>query len=339
MRHNNTEERNHPMKKVLLLSMILSILLSAASYAEEMKWYMGNIHCHTKDSDGRSSSETVIKWYQKNRYNFISITDHNLLTVVDKVPESSSPFLLIPGEEVTDSYNKKPVHTVALNIKNLVKPQHGKSMEDTLQRDINAINEAGGIAQINHPHWKWAFDAESLKNVSGAVLLEVINANLDTNNFGAGGSPGTEDMWDQLLSGGRLIYGTATDDAHVFEGSFNRYHCNPGNGWVMVRAAKLTVEDIISSLKSGSFYATTGVLLNDVAASDAEYAVEVAPMRDCKFTILFIGRNGRVLKKENGTKSRYIFKGDELYVRAKVIATSGEFALTQPAFLKNLKKQ
>ncbi|MHC9538064.1 MAG: hypothetical protein AB9903_00945, partial [Vulcanimicrobiota bacterium] len=52
-----------------------------------------------------------------------------------------------------------------------------------------------------------------------------------------------------------------------------------------------------------------------------------------------IGRNGRVLEKENGTKSRYVFKGDELYVRAKIIATSGEFALTQPAFLKDLKKK
>jgi len=319
--------------------MIFAVLLSGASYAEEMKWYMGNIHCHTTNSDGRSSPETVIKWYQKNLYQFISITDHNKLTIVDKIPESSSPFLLIPGEEVTNSYNKKPVHTNALNIKSLVKPQQGKSLEDTLQRDINAINAAGGIAQINHPHWRWAFDADSLEKVKGASLLEVINANLDTNNYSAGGYPGTEEMWDQLLSRGRLIYGTATDDAHVFEGYTNRYNCNPGNGWVMVRAQKLTVENIINSLKTGNFYATTGVLLKDVSVNDSEYSVEVAPMRDCKFSIFFIGKDGRILKKEHGMKSKYLFKGDELYVRAKITATSGEFALTQPVFLKGLKKK
>jgi hypothetical protein len=327
------------MKKAILLSLIFALLLSAASYADEMKWYMGNIHCHTINSDGRSSAEKVIKWYQKNLYNFIAITDHNKLTVVDRIPESRSPFLLIPGEEVTNSFNKKPIHTVALNIKSLVKPQRGSSMEDILQKDINAINEAGGIAQINHPHWKWSFDANSLEKITGAVLLEVINANLDTNNYSAGGVPGTEEMWDQLLSKGKLIYGSATDDAHVFEGDFSRYHCNPGNGWIMVKAPELTADSIISSIRKGMFYATTGALLKDITVNEHEYSVEVAPMRDCRFTIFFIGKDGKILKKENGMKSKYEFKGGELYVRAKIIATSGEFALTQPAFLKDLRKK
>ncbi len=327
------------MIKKLLLALSCAILLSTASYAEGTTWYKGNIHCHTKNSDGLSSPEKVIKWYQKNGYNFISITDHNTLTAVEKVPDTSSPFLLIPGEEVTDSFNKKPVHTVALNIRSLVLPQHGDSIKKTLQRDINAINEAGGIAQINHPHWRWSFDAQSLENITGAVLLEVFNTNLECNNEGAGGYPGTEEMWDQLLTRGVRIYGTAADDAHYYEGTHNREHSYAGSGWIMVRAPKLTAGDIINSLKSGNFYGTTGVLLNNVTVNEHEYAIEVAPLRDCRFTILFIGKNGEVLKKENGTKSRYLFKGDELYVRAKVIATSGEFAITQPVFLKELKKK
>ena len=41
-----------------------------------------------------------------------------------------------------------------------------------------------------------------------------------------------------------------------------------------------------------------------------------------------------VLKKENGAAAAYAFRGDELFVRAKVFASNGEMAFCQPVFIK-----
>ncbi len=54
-----------------------------------------------------------------------------------------------------------------------------------------------------------------------------------------------------------------------------------------------------------------------------------------KYTTTFIGKDGKVLKEVYGNRAVYIFEGDELYVRARIYASSGEFACTQPHFPKN----
>ncbi|MFC1726132.1 hypothetical protein ACFL4T_10935 [candidate division KSB1 bacterium] len=53
-----------------------------------------------------------------------------------------------------------------------------------------------------------------------------------------------------------------------------------------------------------------------------------------KYTTSFIGKNGKILKKDFNTRAVYRFKGDELYVRARIFASSGDFACTQPVFLR-----
>ena len=87
-------------------------------------------------------------------------------------------------------------------------------------------------------------------------------------------------------------------------------------------------------LKNGDFYMTIGVLLKDVIITENEYIIEIEQYNDRKYTTYFIGKDGKILQEVYGTKAVYTFKGDELYVRARIFATSGEFACTQPFFLK-----
>jgi hypothetical protein len=102
----------------------------------------------------------------------------------------------------------------------------------------------------------------------------------------------------------------------------------------MVHAKELTPEAIMSSIKKGDFYATVGVELNNVTISDKEYIVEIKPWGDAGYTTQFIGRDGKILKEDYNHKAVYEFKGNEGYVRAKVICSSGDFAITQPVFVK-----
>ena len=81
------------------------------------------------------------------------------------------------------------------------------------------------------------------------------------NNLGGGGVPGLEEVWDQILSSGQLIYGIAVDDAHHFKRPWDPTASRPGRGWVVVRAPRLDAREIVLALERGDFYASTGVTL------------------------------------------------------------------------------
>ena len=322
------------MKRVVYVVAFFLCIFGGAAVAEDYHWYKGNTHTHTNKSDGNELPRRVVRWYLDHEYNFLAITDHNFVTWPTHLDtDKNDDFILIPGEEVTDRAEGKPVHLCALGINALVGPRHGKTIVETLQNNINAVREAGGIAVINHPNWKYAIGAKELASLKGARLLEVYNETKDSNNFPAGGMPGTENTWDALLAQHILIYGVVADDTHDYIGEFSAETDNPGKGWIMVRATELTPEAIVSAIEKGDFYGSVGIVLKDVAITDKDYTLEIEPSDDVRFTTLFIGKGGTVLKEEYGLKAAYRFKGDEGYVRAKVVSSTGDFAITQPIFV------
>jgi len=324
------------MKKVIFYVFSLSLFLSVQLFSQEgYHWYKGNTHTHTTNSDGNETPRRVVRWYLDHDYNFLVISDHSYLTDIKYLDtDKNDDFILIPGEEVTDRVENKRVHLVAVGIKDLVKEQHGNTVLETLQNNIDAINNAGGIAQINHPNWKYSIDEKELSQVQNCSLVEIYNISKDCNNYAAGGHPSVENIWDKVLTKGKLLYGVISDDTHDYLGEFSADKSPPGRGWIMVRAKELTSEAIISSLKKGDFYATIGVELKNITITDKEYTVEINPWGDAGYTTQFIGKNGKILKEDYNHKAVYEFKGDEGYVRAKVICSSGDFAITQPVMIK-----
>ena len=102
----------------------------AAPDRSAWRWYKGNTHAHTLESDGDSTPEEVTRWYRDQGYQFLVLSDHNVLVNIAAlsaafaVPEQ---FLLVPGEEVTDTFDTKPLHVNGLNVTRLVEPRHGTS--------------------------------------------------------------------------------------------------------------------------------------------------------------------------------------------------------------------
>src|SRR5688572_1524837 len=79
----------------------------------EGRWYKGNTHTHTLNSDGDSSPDDVVRWYREHGYHFLVLTDHNFLTATDGLNAlhgASGKFLVVKGEEVTDRLNDKSLH-------------------------------------------------------------------------------------------------------------------------------------------------------------------------------------------------------------------------------------
>ncbi|HTE19524.1 MAG TPA: hypothetical protein VK689_14235, partial [Armatimonadota bacterium] len=239
----------------------------------------------------------------------------------------------------------------------------GKSVVEVMQRNVDAVlaqRKAMGqpmFPHLNHPNFGWAITAEELAQVRGERFFEVYNGHPQVHNYGDAQRPGTERMWDIILTrrlaelDGGLLYGLAVDDAHDYHRQ-DRQRSNPGRGWVVVRATHLTPEKVIAALEAGDFYASTGVRLRDVRAEKGRLSIEIDAEPGVTYHTQFIGTRkgydarsvpvegvrdadgqpavvtrsyspeiGRVLGEAAGLSPAYTFKNDEIYVRAKVISS------------------
>ena len=294
-------------------------------------WYKGNIHTHTTESDGDADPDFVTRWYRDHGYDFLVLSDHNHRTILEHEIEGGP--LMIPGEEVTSRIlgGSVPIHLNAIGIRHVVEPTDLDDIVATLQANVNAIINAGGIAQLNHPNYEWAFNHEHITQVEGASLLEIHNAHPAVNNYGAPGKPSTEEMWDRVLTAGLVIFGTATDDSHNYN-DYTPDASNPGRGWVVVNASELTVDAIVEGLANGDFYSSNGVTLSELEISQKRIQLVIQPDRSAINVTTFSGPDGEVFQEVEGLSATYEIVGDEGYVRATVRSSNGFKAWTQPVF-------
>lgn len=298
------------------------------------RWFKGNLHTHTLNSDGDSTPDDVVRWYRERNYQFLVLTDHNYLTSVEGLNAlhgADDKFLVVKGEEVTSRFGDKPLHVNGLEVERFVPPpEGGGSVLEVLQQMVDGIRAARGVPSINHPNFGWAITPDELGQVQRTKLFEVFNGHPTVNNLGGGGVPSLEETWDRILSSGKLLYGIAVDDAHYFKRPEDPAAPRPGKGWVYVRAARLDARALVEALERGDFYSSTGVQMQAVDASATSLSLAVRTEPSSKYRIQFIGRQGRLLSEVTTPTATYTFKGDEGYVRAKVMESNGKVAWIQP---------
>ncbi|MEO8677705.1 MAG: CehA/McbA family metallohydrolase [Vicinamibacterales bacterium] len=306
---------------------------SAGRQASSLRWYKGNLHTHTLNSDGDSTPDDVVKWYREHGYQFLVLTDHNFLTGVDglnALHSADEQFLVIKGEELTDKIGDKSIHVNGFDVDRAVPVQGGQTVAEMIQRMVDALRGAHGVPSINHPNFSWAITADDLLKLQRTRLFEVFNGHPLVNNLGGGGVPGLEDTWDRILSSGKLMYGIAVDDAHTFKAPGDPNVAGPGRGWVYIRSPRLDARALVEALERGEFYASTGVELRSVDATTAGLTITIKEGLMARYRTQFIGKQGRVLSEATGLTAAYTFRGDEGYVRAKVIESNGRYAWLQP---------
>ena len=299
------------------------------SQTPDLRWYKGNLHTHTVNSDGDSAPDAVARWYKENRYQFLALTDHNYFTDpqgLNSVLAAEDRFLLITGEEVTSGFQRAPVHVNAFRLGSTIEPASGQDVIDTLQANVDRIRAANAIPSLNHPSYRWAIEPEVFRSVRDLGLFEVFNGIRDTNDEWE-----LEAMWDGALSAGREIYAIAVDDAHEFK-QWGPERSNPGRGWVEVRAPELSEPAILAALERGDFYASTGVKLDSVERGRERIDLRIGAIGDEKFRIQFIGKGGRTLMEVTGIEASYQLKPEDGYVRATIRDSAGRKAWIQPVF-------
>ncbi|MCH2465185.1 MAG: CehA/McbA family metallohydrolase [Gemmatimonadetes bacterium] len=297
-------------------------------------WYKGNTHAHTTMSDGDSPPEYVARWYKEHGYDFLVLSDHNVFTDPQSLSHLvDSTFLLIPGEELTSSFEAAAVHVNGLNIPYVLEAQTSSTLVGTIQANVDAVREVEGVPHINHPNFRWSFGAKELAQIERDRLLEISNGHPAVHNEGGEDSPGLEEIWDILLSNGKRIYGIAVDDAHHFQGEFAPDRANPGRGWVTVRAQNLDAMALMEALEAGHFYSSTGVELSDILITRDRLEVYIQRESDFRYTTMFIGEGGQILSESIENPAIFELVTNVGYVRARVRDSAGRVAWTQPVFV------
>jgi len=333
------------MKRGVLMIAIASLAATACEQATVFefevpqdvgdRWFKGNTHAHTTESDGDSSPEYVATWYKDHGYDFLVLTDHNVFTDPEALGHLvDSTFLLIPGEEVTSRFEDASIHVNGLNIPGLIEARQAESLVATIQSNVDAIREVEGVPHINHPNFRWSFGVDELRQIENDKLLEIWNGHPTVHNEGGGGSPGLEEIWDILLTEGKVLYGIAVDDAHHFQGEFAPDRVNPGRGWVSVNSPSLDALELMASLESGRFYASTGVSLSDIVVTGDRITIDISEAGDFRFSTVFSGASGVVLAETDENPATFDLGGRDVgYIRAKVTDSGGRVAWTQPVFV------
>ena len=286
-----------------------------------------------------------------------------LLTLSELAERFEEPgdFLLVPGEEVTASFDGHPVHINAVNIAEVIPALQGDSVENLLNDTLDAIAAHGEehsrpvIAHLNHPNFGWRLTWQEVASMRADRFFEVYNGHRGVRNHGDTSHPSTEEIWDRALVlrltelDLPLLFGVATDDAHNYHGAPT---AQVGRGWIMVRAADLEGDSLVEAMKRGDFYASSGVTLSDVVRGESDYRVDIEAAQGVQYTTRFIGTRllesgvgspGELLLETTDNPAVYSYTGDELYVRAVVVSSTDhpnpyaegdkESAWTQPVLV------
>ncbi len=386
------------MKTRLTLAILLFAVTAFGQDYDTRTWFKGNTHTHSLWSDGNDFPEMIIDWYKNAGYDFIALSDHNilqqgehwmslaaikkrqraigrdavtkcearfgkdwiqretrdgedgvLLKTLDQCRaelEKPGEFYLMPAEEVSNSgAGKAPVHINALNLNEVIPPVNNPDLpvEQVIRQSFQAIAEVGTktgkpiLAHLNHPNFRWSVTPADLANVAEGAYFEVYNGHPGINHLGDETRPGDEAVWDiaNTIRIAELDYppllGFATDDSHTYHGG----DVSPGRGWVVVGAEALNGDALITAMKAGAFYASSGVQVHGIHfdPSTRILTLKMAPKKAIEYTTRFIGTRkgydataketgiGEVFATVEGNIASFTMPKDALYLRATITSS------------------
>ena len=303
------------------------------AFAKPGEFFRGNLHTHSTVSDGALDPGEVCRRYGEAGYDFLCLSDHFVgrygYPVTDTTGHRTNRFTTILGAEMHTGQMKNGEiwHILAVGLPPGFEPS---GQEDTTVRaggetgpDLaQRCAKAGAFVAIAHPEWNGT-TPDDARMIDAADAVEIYNHGCHIESDRGYGVA----VYDKLLSEGRRLTACATDDAH-FHGP------DHFGGWVMVKAEENEPTALLSALKAGEYYASTGPELHDFRIEGDKVVVECSPSEH----IIAIGANAasRVAHGDGLTQAELPLERFQKggWVRAAVQDAAGKRAWSNPIWLE-----
>lgn len=293
------------------------------------RFWRGNLHTHSTNSDGILPPEEVCRRYRAEGYDFLALTDHFVglwgYPITDTTGYRTEGFTTILGAELHSGAmaNGELWHILAVGLPADFTPSDSPHFtpvegQETAAEIAQRAVEAGAFVAIAHPQWSGLTLADA-RAVTAAHAVEIYNHGCATGCDRPDGFA----IADLLLSEGRRLTMVATDDAHFSEPDHF-------GGWVMVKAEENTPEALLDALKAGHFYSTQGPELRDVRIEGNKVIVESSAVS----SVVAIGWGTGAKGVHGHSMTRTEVSLDRLlgspWIRVSVIDAAGKRAWSNP---------
>ncbi|MFB3893630.1 MAG: CehA/McbA family metallohydrolase [Phycisphaerae bacterium] len=286
-------------------------IVSPYRTAPDSFWMRGNLHTHTKGSDGASHPQEMVRHYASLGHDFLMISDHDVATEVKRLDPCG--MVLIRGNEVSGG----GPHLLDVGARRLI------NAHTDVQANIDEINRTSGFAVLCHPNWEEHFNHYpyevllALKDYAGIEILNGVVHDMPGNHIAT-------DKWDRLLAAGRMVWGYGNDDAHRIP--------QAGRGWNVVLVRERTAKAVLAALRTGSFYVSSGVVIDSITTDGPKLTVR-APNADL---ITVYGHLGSRIFHADGPEMTFDASNyaGRLF-RVECSGPRGTMAWTQPFIIRN----
>ncbi len=293
-------------------------------FGQPGRFYRGNLHTHSINSDGVLEAGKVCRRYKDAGYDFISLSEHFMAhydyPITDTRAYRSDDFTTVIAAELHQGKTAvgETWHILAVGVPvDFARPNSDEGAVEIAKRAASA----GAFIGIVHPSW-YGLTIEDAKSITCAHAVEIYNHGSEVEVERGEDWP----FCDLLLNDGWRLSGFATDDAHhLTHDAFG--------GWINVHAESLDPDALVESMKAGRYYSSQGPEIHDIRIADGELHVECSPAAN--ISLQGRGSRAKYLSGDNMTKASFpTERFEEAYVRVTVRDDQGKRAWSNPIWFQ-----
>jgi len=296
----------------------------------------GDLHIHTRYSDGSGTVPEVVEVARQRGLDFIFVTDHD--TVRQKL-ECRKYHNVWWGQEPGGG-----AHHICI----LGNDRKYTACQD-MARDASRLRELGYFFYYPHPTGWYPNQyyrqdrKDALAQVGKEFAMEVLNGVFRVAPFNEEWVDSYVALWDRYLRDGYRVTGLGGGDSHLAAGV--------GNTWTGVLDTDVKMEGVIETLRSGCVFASTGPAINITCGRTRMGGVSRAPGANVRVRLRCADSYGiqvARLIRDGRTVREFWCKGkpslDETvkvklprrnsYVRAECVSVDDRHAYANPIYFR-----
>lgn len=226
------------------------------------RWFKGNTHLHTTNSDGGKTCAEAAEMYASAGFDFLCATDHWVASAVNETCPRDD-ILWLDGIEL-DGHDETGARYHVVGLGKLT----GITREMGFAAALAALRDQGALTILAHPHWtgnsfddalRWAFDGVEVYN----HVCRWLNGKGDGVVY-----------WSAMLQRNPATLAFAADDAHL-----RPEHPGWNGGWIMVNAAERTPARLLDAIRRGNFYASCGPEFRSIRFDGTHVKIETSAVQ------------------------------------------------------------